>query len=240
MTPATRNIAFGLLFALGFGHVPDDYRDLTIGPVTPLSSLALLVLIAPFIPLIYGIILALRPTLSPWITGRVLALFALAFGMFVALIIAAFSGAGTGITLVRGGAISLAVFVSLWPTNRLVPLQVALSLLAIFSLSTMALVPFQAKRIAEGNPYQIIEHATVTPHVLSGPDLRFFSLYTAKSGFKDTSTHYFHAVLCVEKPNGETFYNWSPRRLRFDKISNPNRFIVPLKSTVPKITDSNN
>lgn len=99
---------------------------------------------------------------------------------------------------------------------------------AAWSLLSVPSVIFQANRISAGNP-SCISHHGPSSEVSSIWDFRGFSFYTTDSGYKSTSGWYFHGILIVDGNDGRQYFNWSPRRFRFDRTEHPERFIAPLR-----------
>jgi hypothetical protein len=234
-------LAASLLIALGLAPGLADLSALINAPPDDSNIKWLIVALAltPYLPLIL-VVLALRhqPILSAQ-SARALGILVMALGALFTVASAAFSGAGTLITLVQGTSLTLAVFITLqthaWSRltanrHKFLTAMMALPVLAaLWSLATIPIISLSARSIAAGAPYCITSHfrpQTVTS--LWG--LRGFSFYTTASGFKDTSQDYFHGLLIVNGTAGRQVYNWSPRHLRFDHIARPQDFGV---STTP-------
>ena len=100
---------------------------------------------------------------------------------------------------------------------------------AAWSLLAVPSVVFQANRISAGDPLCISHHGP-SSDVSSIWDLRGFSFYTTDSGYKSTSGWYFHGVLTVDGNDGRQYFNWSPRRFRFDRVEPPPRLIASLRN----------
>jgi hypothetical protein len=98
---------------------------------------------------------------------------------------------------------------------------------AVWSLASVAVVLVSVHRLADGAPFCLAHHGYHSTVVESVWELRWFSFYTTETGYKDTSTDYFHGVLAVETPKGDKIYNWSPRGMRFDPIDRPHLFRNP-------------
>lgn len=205
-----------------------------------ISMIAFAVWLAPAVPLIC---VCLRAVMAPPISqGWALfwAVAALGIGCCLTLLGSAFAPPGSVlISAVQGGGLTLAVSASLLslapeaPGGRAVWLAVAglmlASLLAIWSLLCVPIVLIQAERSAAGAPYCIAQHGP-SRRVDGFWDLRGFSLYSRDSGYKDNSGWYFHGILIVEDGEGQSYFNWSPRNMRFDRINHPERFIAPLRN----------
>lgn len=168
-------------------------------------------------------------TIIAFLTGMVLTLFGLAFA-------SALSGP---LLLTQGSVLSLAVASGiLWLASgqinrgatRLALAGMALSAaVAVWSLLSVPAVVFQAHQTAAGSPFCITHHNSSSV-VNSLWDLRGFSFYTTASGYKSTSTWYFHGILIVDGDDGLGYFNWSPRHFQFDRIDHPERFIASLEN----------
>lgn len=198
--------------------------------------------IAPLIPLFVAIVryFLTRPA-PPWLawTLAILALFGGLILTFLGLVVT--PGNSILIMGIHGLALTLAVVSSLpWLAfGRIDRIGVRITLItmlvaavpAIWSLLSVPIVLIQASRAAEGAPFCITEHKPFSksdgdPHW----DLRAFSMYTMRSGYKDNSTWYFHGILVVDSGNGLRYFNWSPRRLRFDLIKYPRSFTASIEA----------
>ncbi|TNJ38828.1 hypothetical protein [Phaeobacter sp. B1627] len=145
----------------------------------------------------------------------------------------------TLLSLTHGGALSLAgassvlcLAIGRIGSNgvRLALSGMALSAAAAaWSLLAVPSVVFQAKRISAGYPLCISHHGP-SLDVSSIWDLRGFDFYTTDSGYKSTSGWYFHGILIVDGNDGRQYFNWSPRRFRFDRVEHPERFIASLRN----------
>ncbi|WFU05751.1 hypothetical protein QA648_21520 (plasmid) [Rhizobium sp. CB3171] len=102
----------------------------------------------------------------------------------------------------------------------------------------MAAVPAataQALYLSSGEPFCIAIHGD-EKSISSFAALRGLSFYTNRSGFKDADRWYFHGLLLVGNGKDMRPYNWSPQRLRFDYLADPDRMLVGVQSAcVPKV-----
>ncbi|WP_109313411.1 hypothetical protein [Ruegeria sp. AU67] len=103
------------------------------------------------------------------------------------------------------------------------------TLIALWSLLTIPMLLFQARLIADGSPYCIAEHSENSP-IEALHELRGFSFYTTKTGYKSTSEWYFHGLMIVDHPDDQRVYNWSPRHRRFDLVERPDALIEPVRN----------
>lgn len=99
----------------------------------------------------------------------------------------------------------------------------------VWSLACVPVTMAQASCLAHGAPFCMARHEPEPSPVRSLWDLRSFSLHTTLSGYKDTSRWYSHGLLAVDAPEGKQLFNWSPRRMRFDPVDDPDLFIAGLR-----------
>ena len=122
---------------------------------------------------------------------------------------------GTGQSRVAIGTLALAGLAGAW------------------SLVSGVVAVTSAAVIAGESPYCLAHHGALGP-VESLAALRGLSFYTTETGYKSTSRWYLHGILTVTGPDGDSYFNWSPRRLRFDPLPNPERLIAsPLDHCAP-------
>jgi hypothetical protein len=106
--------------------------------------------------------------------------------------------------------------------------------LTLWSLSTGASAAYQASGIADGRPYCIATTTAAIPGQDYGPirsleELRGVRLYTWATGYKSTSSWYFHAVLIVGIEQPLQYWNWSISRSRFEPFVEPAGFHASVK-----------
>lgn len=229
--------AFAALILAGFIQPLD--AGLVSKNSAMISALALAVWFAPASPMVFVYLGAgLPPPASP-VWSQSFAVVVFGIGLCLTLLCVAISAPGSKfLSMLHGGGLTLAVVASLLYMTpkrlsaraaRLAAAGVGLSsLLAIWSLLSVPAVLFQARAVAAGAPYCIAQHGP-SRKVETLWDLRGFSFYTRDSGYKDNSGWYFHGVLTVEGAEGRQYFNWSPRRLRFDRIEHPDRFIASVQ-----------
>ncbi len=218
---------------------PIDQRSFA-GSVDILNAVYLLVWFAPALPAAMVLLrFALPRPLSPALVWPI-AIVTFLVGLFLTLLSLGFSSSLSGPLLsAHGSILSLAVASSILclaigqidsNTARLAIFGMAVSAAAaIWSLLSVPAVVFQAHQTAAGSPFCITHHDSSSV-VDSLWDLRGFSFYTTASGYKSTSTWYFHGILIVDGDDGLGYFNWSPRHFRFDRIDHPERFIAPLEN----------
>ena len=174
----------------------------------------------------------------PRLLARILAGFSVVLGLFLTLASGAF-GPFTDTQALHGVSLTMALASSflIWSGLNGKPqpswaakigISVA-TVTALWSLLTVPVVLVQARTISDGAPYCIAEHAENSP-VKALYELRGFSFYTTKTGYKSTSAWYFHGLMIVDYPEEQRVYNWSPRRWRFDQIERPDGFIKPVRN----------
>ena len=93
----------------------------------------------------------------------------------------------------------------------------------------------QAHSIAAGRPYCIATPEAASSGRSYGPicgveELRGVRLYTWATGYKSTSHWYFHAVLVVGEAAPFEYWNWSIRRMKFERFIEGPRLVVTVKS----------
>jgi hypothetical protein len=194
-------------------------------------------LIGPLLP--FGLalnVLARGARVSPILTfGFTAAL--LLLGFLATLLAAAYAGPGAGFYLLSGLLVTSGVVGALlWTArDRLSPLSQDLASLGVlvsavgaaWSLLVAPLVLVSAAVTANGNPFCLARHEEGPAPITSILDLRWFSFITTDTGYKHSSRWYFHGLLLVTGPDGSRSYNWSPRRLRFERVERPELLLVP-------------
>ncbi|MDW3205673.1 MAG: hypothetical protein R8L07_09010 [Alphaproteobacteria bacterium] len=206
---------------------------------------ALVVLIAPVIPLFLVVLHRFHPMLMSQHCASFLAGCVWVFGSILTLLAAMLGGAGDVLVLLQGSAIGAAIIAALlafrsessgrkrrWIASGCQAFAVSA---AIWSLSVVAIVVVQAETLAENRRFCIGGHFR-DDKVTSFLDLRGFSFFTTASGYKMGQVWYFHGVLLVEAEGGNEVYNWSPSRMRFDQVENPKSFLAnPAHACTPRI-----
>ena len=230
-------VTTGILIALGFTPIPFFPDNLGHGagwlywPIGAISAIAL-------VPLSLAIIGMVLPKPLNKFVASGFAVLAAIIGAGLTFLYATRTGSGSLLATVHGLSLTLAVSASilmLATQNRpkpfkstpvillLVPLAVAL-----WSLVSGAAVVWQANRLADNRAFCVAAHDQSTP-IRAFAQLRGLSFYTT------TARWYFHGLLIVETDNGKEFYNWSPRRMKFQQVERPERFIAsPLNVCTPQ------
>ena len=108
--------------------------------------------------------------------------------------------------------------------------MVPASAVAVWSLSVAAIIAISAQRIGDGRPYCLARHGDPGA-VETLAALRGLSFRATRSGYKSTSNWFLHGILIVETGTLPEVYNWSPRRLRFDRLTEPGHLIVDPRGT---------
>lgn len=192
----------------------------------------------PAIPAFIGgfILLGMKPI--PRLLARFLAGISVVLGLFLTLASGVF-GPFTDTQALHGTSLTIAIASSflIWSgrDGKPQPSRVAkvgilvATLIALWSVLTVPMVLVQARLISNGAPYCIAEHAENSP-VEALFELRGFSFYTTKIGYKSTSKWYFHGLMIVDNPDEQRVYNWSPRRWRFDLIERPDALLKPVRN----------
>lgn len=236
-------ITAGFLIALGFTPVPLFPDSLGHGtgwlywPIGVISVTALL-------PLALAI---LKATMRRPLNKLVAAGFAIVAGIIgtiLSFLYATLTGIGTLLAVIHGLSLTLAVTTSilmLAAQSRPSPLKTAFAILliipvivAVWSLISGGAVIWQTNRLADSRSFCVALHDRGSA-VRSYAQLRGLSFYTTASGYKNTPRWYFHGLLIVETQNGNDTYNWSPRRMKFQRIDYPERFFAsPVEACLPR------
>lgn len=105
---------------------------------------------------------------------------------------------------------------------------------AVWSISTVGVIGFQANRIAGDDPFCLAFHkanAQITTFV----QLRGVSFYATVSGESVAHQWDFYGLLIVGTDDGPVAYNWSTRRANSDEILQPSLFLAdPLTVCTPQ------
>lgn len=232
-----------LLIIAGFADLAplDNLANIGTTPLPGFRSMLIGTVLAPFTPLIAVLLLRVSPLRLPaWLAVSAAALVGIPGGM--ASLLSAALGAGMPMPLTHGLALTLSCVAALLllvdrttapvtavTGRRLLVLPV---ILALWSLIAAGVVATSASLISRGQPYCIAEHDQGP--VTSLADLRGFSFYTTRTGDKETSRWFFHGMLLVQIGGDRASYNWSPRRIRFSRLSHPENLVVdPTRSCQP-------
>lgn len=183
-------------------------------------ALVAFVAVAPCVPLASALIVRFTTIrIAGWLAGT-LAVIAGGCGVLLSLLGAALSYTGSLLVIVHGITLTAAVAGAFLLLSRsrvghrsALVLFIAPVLGAVWSLVAFGLVTFSAYPISEGRPYCLATPPVVGP-VLSLSDLRAFAFYT-------TTEQAFHGLLLVQDGPETIVYNWSPRRMRFDPVLQP-------------------
>lgn len=145
---------------------------------------------------------------------------------------------GTGLAVMHGLSLTIAVVGSiLLLSSQTMKITAVLALpvsVAMWSLASVAAITLQANNISNGRPFCLAPHSP-NSDTQSFAQLRGLTFYSTSSGYKSTSRWYFHGILLVEAEGELEAYNWSPRRLAFHRIAQPQKFIVtPLTACTPQ------
>lgn len=242
------SIVFIVFAALIFAGFQQPF-DTTLFAPTWNASKAVLVLVwstPALIAIIAVLTIVLRQPVSPALIVPI-AIAVFLVGLLLTLVSTAFSSPhATLLTLAHGGALSVAVASSVLGLSigRIGLLGAGSAFLgmglsaiaAVWSLLSVPSVAVQANRVSAGYPFCLSHHGP-SSDVNAVWDLRGLSFYTTDSGFKSTSGWFFHGILIVDATDGRLFFNWSPRRLRFDRVDHPERFVASVRNLcVPSST----
>ncbi len=189
-------------------------------------------------PLTFAVIGMVLPKPLNKIVAAWFAIVTAIIGVGLTVLTATVSGAGDLIAMGHGLSLTLAVSASILllatqtQTNPFKSAPVILLLaplaVALWSLISGVAVVWQANRLADNRTFCVAAHDQSAP-IRAFAQLRGLSFYTTTAGW------YFHGLLIVETDTGKEFYNWSPRRMKFQKTENPERFIAsPLNVCTPQ------
>jgi hypothetical protein len=153
------------------------------------------------------------------------------------LVGAVFSGGGSAIFLIHGFALTFGVIAGLFILSmdniQAPPFRFWLFCLfplgaALWSLTAVPVVLMQARIIAGDGAFCIAERTNEgNQEIRNLWGLRGLSFYTTLSGYKTTSSWYFHGILRVKAAEGKIqSYNWSPGYMTFQRIENPHLLMV--------------
>ncbi|WP_196223449.1 hypothetical protein, partial [Roseibium sp. RKSG952] len=192
--------------------------------------------LTPMLPALIACFALLGMKRFPRLVANLLAVISIMAGLILTLASSVFS-LFSNTQVLHGVTLTIAVATSflIWSStgdrefpSRWVKIGLSVSTAAaLWSVLTVPMILFQARWIADGSPYCIAHHGRGSE--ISGfSDLRGFSFYTEKTGYKSTSEWFFHGLMIVNFPDGEAVYNWSPRGWRFDQIADPGVFIEPV------------
>ncbi|MDE4132344.1 hypothetical protein PXK00_04435 [Phaeobacter sp. QD34_3] len=233
----TIRAACAALIAVGFLQLID--ARILGSSIGVFSILALMVWAVPLVPLIAILAERLRKTPVSPVLAKSASIAFLLSGVLLTLIVSAFASPKSGLMVMfHGGALSLGAAASLlflggkglgpFAARAALSGMAVATVVALWSILAAVMVVGHANRLAAGAPFCIAHHGP-SAQVRSIWDLRGFSFYTTDSGYKLNSGWYFHGVMIVDKEGGRQYFNWSPRRMRFERIEHPGRFIAPLR-----------
>jgi hypothetical protein len=195
-----------------------------------------------FAPLIILTLSDLCKRSVPAVIAVAVSLLFLCTGTFVTVLLAALSGGGTEIVTLHGMAMTIACATSILlisplgqSAKRIVLFAFGLPVLAgIWSLTAVPLLYSNAIDLAAGRAFCFGEHGSKSTGISSAFELRGFSFYTTRSGYKIGDTWYFHGLLLVEGGGETHVFNWSPRRMEFQPVMTPHRlFVSPFDACEP-------
>lgn len=182
-------------------------------------------------PLVAGLLYVVAPhrRVAPtWVSATVIVALFLLWIFATVIAVAFFHRGWIQVTLIAAavGTIGLAsinlilrpdrLLRASFPRSELVGLVFAVaisasSLLAIFATAA------SASRVSQGDPYCIGHHDRAEP-IASWTELRGLYFFTIESGFKYSSSWYFHGAMIVKRAESLQYFNWSPRNLRFEPL----------------------
>ncbi|WP_170604768.1 hypothetical protein [Ruegeria arenilitoris] len=198
-----------------------------------MQVLYLLAWLAPILPLVIAGLMLMGVRLIPSAIANTLAFFSAIIGLFLTGV--SYSPIWHGITLTIAVASSFLIWSGrdgkVQPTGFAKAGMAIATAAALWSLLAIPMILIQARVISGGFPYCIANHWPYS-EINTFHELRGFSFYTTRTGLKDTSKQFLHGVLVVNREIGRSegfeYFNWSPRRYRFDRLKNPHLFLEPV------------
>ena len=225
---------------------------ITRGPHAWLVPIGLIWLSVPFLPTILAAMRMFTQIRLGARTALVLAALTMILGLPVTLVSSAGSGPGSHIVMAQGLTLTLSVASSFLlmrreSVERRPPYATytAMSVVcaaALWSIASVLAIVMEAERIADGRPFCIGEHPgpfladgriTVMADsyaVESFGELRGFNFITTRSGGELCRHCFFHGIMVLDDNDGRQYFNWSPRRWRFDQILNPDALEKPIQN----------
>ncbi|WP_299800138.1 hypothetical protein [uncultured Ruegeria sp.] len=194
--------------------------------------------VAPSLPALIALLTQVGSRQIPSVFAKLFTFLLVAAGLCLTLAVGVFS-LFSDTQILHGLTLTIAVASSIliWSgddgkprPSRVAKLGISVSTIAaLWSLMTVPMILGQARFIADGSTYCIAHHSRNSP-VETLHELRGFSFYTEKTGYKSTSEWFFHGLMIVDHLEGQKFYNWSPRRWRFDLVARPNLLFEPVSN----------
>ncbi len=241
------SIIIGIIIVFGLAPFPNNikeyyYRFIAQKYENNIETLLILFIVlfltSPFVPLTISIIVKTTNLIIAPVFVILLVVLSFLVGLFFTIIASAFGGVGQELAVVHGTVLTLAVISSIifmtkepfhHPGGVLVIGGLGIvTAAALWSLLCLALIVLQTNVIVQNHPFCLAYHGKDEP-IKSLANLRGFWFYSMNSGYKMNSRWFFHGVLLVETSDGSEYFNWSPRRMRFDRIENEEKFIVPVR-----------
>lgn len=234
----------GVLIAFGYLSIPITPYNMGRGSIWR-DTINWAIAISPLLPVSIALInLVARGPLNKSLTMGFAILFAIG-GTLISLLVAAVSGVGTSIVLIHGLSLTVAVSVSPLLLSAPPGLRALISgpflaligpmVVALWSLTSMIAIAWQANSLSENRPLCLALHSHDTDGIESFAELRGLSFYSTLSGLKSTSKWYFHGILIVDSAGKREVFNWSPRRMMFNKVEYPDRYTAsPLNVCAPR------
>lgn len=173
-----------------------------------------------------------------------LSVIAAVFGGLIVLLGAAVGTTGTTIAMMHGFALTTAISATILLLSindvgngfslTIKGLLIFPLLVSIWSVTNIFAVILGANQLSQGRAFCIATHSPTEP-IRALEQLRGLSFYTTASGFKDNSGWYFHGLLLLDNDGPDQVFNWSPRRLRFDQVEDPEKMIIrPTNACKPR------
>ena len=209
------------LIAAGYANYDINFGVVRIGtPDWREILLAAIVTLVPCLPFIAALVRRMTMLRLPARPSITLAVMLALPGLSMTAVIALMSANGQLLLLYHGFSITACIVSALLLLGGSIRIGRATVIIlawpflgAIWSLASLGAIAWSSDRISDGRPYCLASSPAREP-VGALAYLRGAQFYTH-------AEWYFHGVLVVEGQAGPVAYNWSPRRLRFDPVTQP-------------------
>ena len=230
---------FGAI-VIAAGFLPLPLVDPSLPPATWLEYSISLLPLVPLLALTLSLVTSRRlPRVTAWVLVGAIAV----LGGLLTVFLAAFSGGGSLMITAHGISLLIAcgttvVVVSTCGRRARTTAHVFFILPVVAGLWSLAMIPtayINAAALSAKKHYCIAENTARKRALGSLANLRGFSFYTTSSGYRLGDQWYFHALLLTEDKNDLEAYNWSPRRMQFQKLKNPRLMMIsPFSACTPR------
>ena len=241
--PARNVVRHAALFGaivIAAGFLPLPLVDTSLPPATWMEYGISLLPLLPLVALTLSRVTSRRlPRVTAWVLVAAIAV----LGGLLIVFLAALSGGGGLMITAHGTSLLIAcgatlVIVSTCGHRARTTAHVFFILPVVAGLWSLAMIPTpytNAAALSAKKPYCIAENTAQKRALGSLVNLRGFSFYTTSSGYRLGDNWYFHALLLIEGGNDLEAYNWSPRRMQFQKLKTPRSMMIsPFSACTPR------